>query len=81
MKSRPWPDIWMLPTRSNIDTSLALVWEKDPDAVFYTDLMTRAPIVKTRHLGVERVVPFMPGFVWSNTPERTGKDLVEALKL
>ena len=81
MTDLPWPDRWMLPTRANIDAVLAIVWAEDPDAAYYTDLETRAPVVVTRRNGLERVALLMPGFVWKDTPERTGLALVRALTL
>ena len=79
--SRPWPDEWMIPSRANVDEALSIVWGRDPNAAYFTDLKTKMPLVTTRRHGVERQVPFMPGFVWSKTAERSGWDLVQALKL
>ncbi len=81
LPGRPWPDAWMLPTRANFDEALNLVWARDPDAVFYTDIRTKIPVVESKRHKVRRTTPFMPGFTWGRTPQLTGAALVAALKL
>jgi hypothetical protein len=81
MKARSWEAHWMHPTRANYDRALAEVWARDPDAVFLTGLADNIPVVVTRRMGIERKVPFIPGFVWGASPEQAGANLVRALKL